>query len=121
MQSQVECQAWFLILSVGIIFVFNILIMLRIHQLCKRKRRLSESSRLKGLIIDEYSKIRHEYNNIAQMVINMIEAEDLNLLTEYKDTMLEKIHTLNSNSIAQLGKIKTERVFPRNFLVNINI
>jgi hypothetical protein len=72
--------------------------------------RLKNNIFIRNSIIDEFSKIRHDYNNIFQTVINLIEAEDLEELIKNKSTLLKKTDVCNHNSITQLGKLKAETI-----------
>jgi hypothetical protein len=71
----------------------------------RRNKELLESITCKDVILEEYSKIRHEYNNMLQTITCYIEAEDMDELIKYKSVLLEKTHLYNRNSITQLSKI----------------
>lgn len=82
--------------------------------ICRRKilheKRLNkefiECIECKDAVLEEFKKIRHEYNNILQTLTFFIEEEDMDGLTEYKSKLMEKTHLLNKNNLAQLAKIK---------------
>ena len=96
----------------SMLIVFTIVvtnIFISIKKILSEKRMnkvLIECIVCKDCIIDEFTKIRHEYNNILQTLTCFIEEEDLEGLKDYKRKLLEKTHLLNSNSITQLIKIK---------------
>ena len=61
-------------------------------------------------VLEEFKRIRHEYNNMLQTVTCFIEEEDLEGLKEYQDRLMEKTHLLNSNNLAQMAKIKDKNI-----------
>lgn len=104
---------WQPIITAGISTVISILILLslfKMHQLVKQNRNNSMSRSLRFLIIGEHSKIKHEYHNIFQTILNMIEAGDMAGITDYKNYMLERVHAASRNNLIQLGKIKAETI-----------
>ncbi len=128
MQPQLEFQ--FLVLITTILFACIIYIIFKEYGFIKAKYKLEESNRLREKIIQEESKTRHEYNNLFQTVVNLIEAEEMEELIGYKSTLLKKVHLLSSNSMLQLGKIKSESVLQglyqlyqttQNMQINLNI
>lgn len=60
----------------------------------------------KDVIIDEFRKIRHEYNNIIQRMVCLIEEEDWDDLKEYKNELLVKVQKMNGNNLLQMARIK---------------
>ena len=95
-----------------ILFAFIILVSCLIITITKTwhiksmNKELLEGIVCKDGIINEFTKIRHEYNNILQTITCLIEEEDLDGLKTCKSEYLNKAHLLNSNSIAQMAKIK---------------
>ncbi|MHB8062877.1 MAG: hypothetical protein ACYDG2_09630 [Ruminiclostridium sp.] len=79
-----------------------------------RERRLNkelvECIACKDDVLEEFKKIRHEYNNLLQTITSFIEAEDWEGLKEYKSILLEKTHLLNRNKLTQLVKIKDKSI-----------
>jgi hypothetical protein len=74
-------------------------------------KKLLDCLAYKNNILEENSKIRHEYHNIFQILINLIEEENLKALLGYKNTLIEKTYSMNRNSLIQLGKIKDVNLF----------
>ena len=95
-----------------ILFAFIILVscliitITKIWHIKSMNKELLEGIVCKDGIINEFTKIRHEYNNILQTITCLIEEEDLDGLKTCKSEYLNKAHLLNSNSIAQMAKIK---------------
>ena len=95
-----------------IVFVFIILLtcllvaITKIKHIKRRNNELLEGIACKDCIINEFTKIRHEYNNILQTITCLIEAEDVVGLQEYKSIYMNQVHLLNANSITQMVKIK---------------
>jgi hypothetical protein len=65
-----------------------------------------ECDKYKDQITEEQRKIRHEYNNILQTIICYIEEEDIELLKDYKDSIVRNIHEINANNLIQLARVK---------------
>jgi len=71
---------------------------------------LKQNIACKDDMLKEFKKIQHEYNNMLQHIVCFIEAEDWEVLKEYKHQMLKKAQVLNSNNLTQLVKIKNIRI-----------
>jgi hypothetical protein len=71
-------------------------------------KELQEYINYKDQILEEFKKIRHEYNNLLQTVTSFIDSEDMQGLEEYNVKLLAKTQSLNINSIVQLVKIKNK-------------
>jgi len=93
-----------------ITIVFLLLCMIKILLTKRINTELLDGIACKDSILKEYSKIRHEYNNILQTLTFYIDEEDLEGLKEYKGILLEKTHSINCNSITPLAKIKDIRI-----------
>ncbi|SEW13998.1 hypothetical protein [[Clostridium] fimetarium] len=100
-------------ISIGIIFLIMIILVacliVSINKLSHFKKKnceLLEGIDCKDGVINEFTKIRHEYNNMLQTITCLIEEEDLDGLKECKSEFLNKARLLNSNSITQMVKIK---------------
>jgi hypothetical protein len=97
-----------LLFTIVIIFLFGFIWVL------SRKRKLAleyqELLICKDEILREFKEIRHEYNNILQGFVCIIEEEDWEELRDYKDSVLDKTKLLNRNNLTQLVKIKNKRI-----------
>lgn len=69
-----------------------------------------EASICKDGILKEFKRIRHDYNNMLQGLVGMIEEEDWEGLADYKSRMLEKAHQNNNNNLTQLMRIKNNSI-----------
>lgn len=69
-----------------------------------------ENMACKDEILKEYKGIRHEYNNMLQSIICLIEEEEWEELKNYKDKLLEKTKVLNRNNLTQLVKLKNKTI-----------
>ena len=56
---------------------------------------LKQNIACKDDMLKEFKKIQHEYNNMLQHIVCFIEAEDWEVLKEYKHQMLKKAQVLN--------------------------
>jgi len=103
------------ILKISIFIILLVLMLLgtcliicitKIRHIKDINKALMEGIDCKDGIINEFTKIRHGYNNILQTVTCLIEEENLDGLKEYKSRFLNTTQLLNSNSLTQLAKIK---------------
>lgn len=96
-----------------VIFIFFIIVIifwgirLRNQKLNKEYR---DSLICKDEILKEFKRIRHDYNNMLQGLVGIIEEEDWEGLVDYKSRMLEKAHQLNKNNLTQLVRIKNNSI-----------
>ncbi|WP_234121030.1 hypothetical protein [Clostridium hydrogenum] len=90
----------------------------------QRKKKLNleleESLNCKDDILNEFKQIRHEYNNILQNIICLMEQENFTELKKYKESVISKTHLLNQNSITQLVKIKNKNILNLIYKILIN-
>ena len=114
-------------ISIGIIFLILIILVacliISINKFSRFKKRnceLLECIDCKDGVINEFIKIRHEYNNMLQTITCLIEEEDLDGLKECKREFLNKARLLNSNSITQMVKIKDINILRSIFKLILN-
>lgn len=67
---------------------------------------LRESIACKDKVLEEFTKIRHEYNNLLHTLTCLVELEDWQALSDYNSILLEKTQVLNKNGLAQLVRVK---------------
>ena len=91
------------IIAMGLFFIIS---RAKILQEKRLNKELLECIECKDAILEEFKKMRHDYNNILQTLTFFIENEDLEGLKMYQSKLLEKTHLLNNNNLAQLVKIK---------------
>jgi hypothetical protein len=61
-------------------------------------------------ILAEFKHIRHEYNNMLQGLLCIIEDEDWEELVRHKDIILKRTQELNRNNLTQLVRIKNKNI-----------
>jgi sensor histidine kinase regulating citrate/malate metabolism len=91
-----------------IFFIICIIVLLR------RKRLELELLQIlvyKDEIMKECKQIRHEYNNMLQTIIGLVEEDDLESLKLYKEKILVTTNKINKNNFAQLVKISDKYLF----------
>jgi hypothetical protein len=67
---------------------------------------LQQEGIIKDLILGEYARMRHDYNNMLQTLTNLIEEEDITALKEYQTKLFEKAQAFHNNNILQLEKLR---------------
>lgn len=95
-------------------FVISTIFLIISHAKIVKEKRLNkellEYINCKDEVLEEFKKIRHDYNNMLQTLTCFIEEEDMNGLNEYKSKLLQKTHLLNKNSLTQMAKIKDKSI-----------
>lgn len=99
-----------LLLVCVIMGIFLIISRAKILQQKRLNKELVECMECNNEMLEEFKKIRHEYNNMLQTIICFIEEEDWDGLNEYKSKLLEKTYLLNKNNLVQLVKIKNKSI-----------
>lgn len=103
-----------LTLQAILLFLIAVIILIVFIVILSRNKSLNLENReclvCKDAILKEFQKIRHEYNNMLQGLVSIVEDEDWEGLTEYKDKILEKAQQLNRNNLTQLVKIKNKSI-----------
>lgn len=105
-----ENQLLIFVACFGGCIIFLAVLIFVVQRKNKLNLELEESLSCKDYILNEFKQIRHEYNNILQNIICLIEQENFTELKEYKESVISKTHLLNKNSITQLVKIKNKNI-----------
>jgi hypothetical protein len=102
------------ILAVILLFIIAIIVGINLLIALSRSKKLNlenhECLICKDDILKEFRNIRHEYNNILQGLVCIIEEEDWEELIGYKDCILKKTQILNKSNLTQLIRIKNKNI-----------
>lgn len=97
------------LISIVLIFIFFCFILLQRKQLHRSKQTIEHQQKVivcKDLFLDEYARMRHDYNNMLQTLTNLIDEEDITSLKEYRNKLLETAKIYHNNNILQLEKLR---------------
>lgn len=108
MQSNIIFYLTVVISLVLIALMLSLILLQRQQQIRSRKlEKLQQEGILcKDLVLDEYARMRHDYNNMLQTLTNLIEEEDITALKEYQPILHEQAQYFHKNSILQFEKVR---------------
>ncbi len=103
------------LLVVLILFILIMLVLLVLFHTRSKAERLLNDELLECLdckdkVLDEFRKVRHEYNNMLHTVNCLIEEEAWEELEEYQGKLMGRTHLLNNNKLSQLARIKNRSI-----------